>query len=211
MKAGKIGWILILFSSVAIVLLNRALFSGVAPDVRLLLMVFLAIIVFSLMLVGQILVIWQNRSFFKHSTGVLLGIGLLILNLAIYSSESLAVYNLKIIQILYSLNLIWLVAYIITIGCILALHLYHNDRSLLFIGITLLTYVWANLIYLTRVGPEIFITRVLGADGPVLLTALTCVTLWVLPIGLISFLIHSVKMVGSEINPEYLDVQRKRG
>lgn len=210
-KAGKLGWTLILISGITFVIFDSALLSRMAPVAFLPLMLFLGLISISGMLAGQILVVWQNKSFFQQSIGVLLGIGLLILNIVIFTSGSLSAHNPKIIRVLYNLNLIWLVAYIITFGFILALHLYYNDRSVLVIGTTLLIYVWANLIYLTRVGPETFLTGVLSPDGPALLTALTCVTLWTIPVGLISFFLHSAKIIGREINPEYIDVQRKTG
>lgn len=202
-RAGKVGCGLLLFSTLLVIITGSFFSGGLSPAVVIL----LAVIIFLSMLAGQLLVILQYRHLFRRVGSVLLAMALLILGLFIYTRPSLAGGQV-FVETLYQLHIIWLAAYILAIGLILALYFYYHDRSIRFISLILLLYVWGNLIYFTRSGSAAFFSQLLTGQMPPLLTALTCLLFWVIPLGIISFLLYSAKIIGRELNPEQIAVQK---
>ncbi len=206
MNTRKIGWGVFL-TSMLILIIVTGLSSITWPQPMIIL---ISLLLFLGLLSGQLLLVWGYRSHL-HKTGLVVwAVGLLFVSFLIYTQPSLANHRLLPIQFLTTINIVWLFSYIFVLGFILALHLYYRDHSVLFIALVLLMLVWANLIFFTRTGSDNFFAHLLNGEMPPLLLTLICLVFWIIPLGIVSFLLHTAKIVNKELNPDRLEKRSKQ-
>ncbi len=197
MKKKRVGLALLVASN-ASALLGGQYVPDISPQARWIYLLLFACLLWGSLLAGQGLLVWHYAPFFKKSSAVVLTVVLFSLCLAITRNQTLSVSPNWLVHNLYVLAGLWSITLILTIGIVLAIYLYWNDQATLAIGGVVLISFWGFLLYVVRRGVQQFFTEILQAQLPIVLTTLCCITIWLVPIGSLTFLLHTLRLLQQE-------------
>jgi hypothetical protein len=209
-RCSRLGWAIIIGGS-ALLLFFPADYSGpaVAPEVWLLLMLLLLLGIWLSLLVGVLLLIAGHLPIFKRVEGVLLTASLLALCLRLWplivGGDGPSHWLVR--QLLFIAG-IWLFVLPFALGAALLLYLFYRDRAVQATAVTLMLFVWTMLLYARYRGPDYLIREIILAGNPGEIwwfQTILCLTFWLLILGPLSFIGHTVRLIYQEISPEAPD------
>ena len=190
----RLAWGVLLFD----LLLIFAVPADLNFNSELLLIAYAAWLIFSLPATTAWLII-HHRAFFRTWPGWAISILMLILSMMVFTG--VLTVNHPNLSLFFSL-LLWVST--ICIGVSTAILLWYRDASLKLIGWISVTYIWAlvlgwrfqgNLITLYLSG----LTHSNQSSQLWWLNSLLCIAGWIVPLGMISFVGHTLRLITHEL------------
>jgi hypothetical protein len=204
-RCSRLGWVIVAGGSALLFLLPGD-YSGpaVSAETWLLLMALFLLTIWLGLFLGVLLLIAGHLAFFKRVEGVLLFASLMAICLRLWPliAGSEAPANWLVRQLAFVATF-WLFVLPFALGVVLLIYLVYRDKAVQATAVTLMLFIWTMLIYARYYGPEYLVREILMGGTPEQIwwfQTILCLTFWLLVLGPLSFLGHTVRLVYQELS-----------
>lgn len=147
---------------------------------------------------GQFILIWHYRYKLRNPAVVIAVLLLFAGGLFVAGNEAWIAHKNLFVANLVLLIMAWVLVGILTIGLVLGIYFFQRDHALGWLAVTLLIAVYGIAMYVTRNTADLLLQRVLLNDTGIIFSSAICLAFWLVPLTVITFIYHSLRLLHHE-------------